>query len=175
MKRLLVVLFAFAAFAAGPVQSQSLEEKLDEARLLSRIKVALVQDEALRAFTFRLAAAEGVATVAGTVETGEQRDRVAEVVGAQDGVERVVNDVRVAGSGAAVASELPRVEAEPEPEAEESEPEPEPEPQEVYHTVRSGDTLIAIANRYGVTVSQIRQLNGLRGSRIRAGQRLRVE
>lgn len=174
MKQLLAVVLVLAALAAGPVQAQSLEEALEEARLLSRVKVALAQDDALRAFTFRLIADDGVATVAGTVETAEQRDRVAEVVGAQDGVERVVNEVRVAGDASATASELPPVETAPEA-ASESEPEPEPEPQEVYHTVRRGDTLIAIANRYGVTVSQIRQLNGLRGSRIRAGQRLRVK
>jgi LysM repeat protein len=172
MKRLLAAVLVLVALASGPVQAQSLEQELEQARLLSRVKVALVQDDALRAFTFRLSADDGVATVAGRVETAEQRDRVAEVVGAQDGVERVVNEVRVSSGEAATASELPRVEADPETV---SEPEPEPEPQEVYHTVRRGDTLIAIANRYGVTVSQIRQLNGLSGSRIRAGQRLRVE
>ena len=172
MKRLLAAVLVLVALASGPVQAQSLEQELEQARLLSRVKVALAQDDALRAFTFRLSADDGVATVAGRVETAEQRDRVAEVVGAQDGVERVVNEVRVSSEEAATASELPRVEADPETV---SEPEPEPEPQEVYHTVRRGDTLIAIANRYGVTVSQIRQLNGLSGSRIRAGQRLRVE
>lgn len=172
MKRLLAAVLVLVALASGPVQAQSLEQELEQARLLSRVKVALAQDDALRAFTFRLSADDGVATVAGRVETAEQRDRVAEVVGAQDGVERVVNEVRVSSGEAATASELPRVEADPETV---SEPEPEPEPQEVYHTVRRGDTLIAIANRYGVTVSQIRQLNGLSGSRIRAGQRLRVE
>jgi LysM repeat protein len=156
------------------VQAQSLEDELEQARLLSRVKVALTQDDALRAFTFRLTADDGVATVAGMVETAEQRERVAEVVGAQDGVERVVNEVRVTGDGRDSASELPPVEAAPETMSE-PEPEPEPEPQKVYHTVRRGDTLIASANRYGVTVSQIRQLNGLRGSRIRAGQRLQVK
>jgi LysM repeat protein len=173
MKRLLAAVLVLVALTSGPVQAQSLAEELEQARLLSRVKVALAQDDALRAFTFRLTADDGVTTVAGAVETAEQRERVAEIVGAQDGVERVVNEVRVRGNARAAASELPPVEA--EPEVEESEPEPEPEPQEVYHTVRSGDTLIAIANRYGVTVSQIRQLNELRGSGIRAGQRLQVK
>jgi len=174
MKRLFAALLVLAASALGPVEAQSLEEELEQARLLSRIQIALAQDAALRAFTFRLDAEDGATTVSGRVETAEQRDRVAEVVGAQDGVERVVNEVRLTRDASATASELPPVEAEPET-ASEPEPEPDPEPQEVYHTVRRGDTLIAIANRYGVTVSQIRQLNGLRGSRIRAGQRLRVE
>ncbi len=40
--------------------------------------------------------------------------------------------------------------------------------------VRSGDTLGAIARRNGTTVSRLRRLNGIRGSHIVAGQRLRV-
>jgi LysM repeat protein len=174
MKRAVAV-FALLAALAAPSQAQSLSEKLEEARLVARVQIALADDDVLRAFTFRVAADDGVATVVGTVETTEQRERVVSVVGAQDGVERVVNEVRVAAGGAATAPELPPVAAEPEraSEVEESEPEPEPEP--TYHTVRRGDTLGAIAGRYGVTVSQIRQLNGISGSRIRAGQRLRVK
>ncbi|MCW5897687.1 MAG: peptidoglycan DD-metalloendopeptidase family protein [Flavobacteriales bacterium] len=43
-----------------------------------------------------------------------------------------------------------------------------------YHTVRSGDTLSGIARRYGTSVNQLCQLNGLRrDSIIRVGQRLR--
>ena len=43
------------------------------------------------------------------------------------------------------------------------------------HTVRRGETLSGIADRYAVTVAQLRAWNGLGGSSaIRAGQRLRV-
>ena len=42
-------------------------------------------------------------------------------------------------------------------------------------TVRRGDNLGAIARRNHTTVAKIRQLNGLRGNSIRAGQRLRVQ
>ena len=171
MKRVLTAFALFVALAAAPLQAQSLSEKLDDARLVSRIQIALAEDAVLRAFTFRVSTDDDVATVSGTVDTAEQRDRVATVVSTQDSVERVVNEVRVAGEEATVAPELPPVDAESEPVA--AEPEPEAEP--IYHSVRSGDTLGAIANRYGVTVSQIRQLNGLRGSRIRAGQRLRIK
>lgn len=44
----------------------------------------------------------------------------------------------------------------------------------VIHTVRSGDTLDAIARRYGVTVAGLRMTNRLEGNIIRAGQRLRI-
>ena len=44
-----------------------------------------------------------------------------------------------------------------------------------YHTVRSGDTLGAIARRYGTTVSRICNLNNIKSTSIlRIGQRLRV-
>jgi membrane-bound lytic murein transglycosylase D len=42
------------------------------------------------------------------------------------------------------------------------------------HRVARGENLSVIAKRYGVSVRQIQQWNGLRGSRIQAGQRLRV-
>ncbi|MCA9569993.1 MAG: LysM peptidoglycan-binding domain-containing protein, partial [Myxococcales bacterium] len=42
------------------------------------------------------------------------------------------------------------------------------------HTVRNGDTLSAIASRYGTTTATIRELNGISGSRIYVGQKLKV-
>ena len=43
-----------------------------------------------------------------------------------------------------------------------------------YHKIRNGDTLGAIASRYGVTVKQLRNLNGIKGNNIRAGRTIRV-
>jgi len=42
------------------------------------------------------------------------------------------------------------------------------------HTVRAGETLSAIAQRYGVTVAQIQRENSLSGSTIVTGSRLRI-
>lgn len=42
------------------------------------------------------------------------------------------------------------------------------------YTVRSGDTLWLLANRFGTTVDAIRQLNGLTGSALQIGQVLRI-
>jgi D-alanyl-D-alanine endopeptidase (penicillin-binding protein 7) len=44
----------------------------------------------------------------------------------------------------------------------------------ITHIVRRGDTLTAIAKRYGTTVAAVRDWNGLSGSAIKAGRRLTV-
>lgn len=43
-----------------------------------------------------------------------------------------------------------------------------------YYTVRRGDTLGKIAQRHGTTVKKLAQLNGIKGTRINAGQRIRL-
>ncbi|MCD8318533.1 MAG: transglycosylase SLT domain-containing protein [Paraprevotella sp.] len=42
-------------------------------------------------------------------------------------------------------------------------------------TVRSGETLSAIAKRNGTTVSELKRLNGIKGSSIQAGKKLKVK
>ncbi len=44
----------------------------------------------------------------------------------------------------------------------------------VYHIVKKGETLIAIAKEYGTSVSKIKRLNNLRSNLIREGQKLIV-
>lgn len=43
-----------------------------------------------------------------------------------------------------------------------------------YHRVRRGENLTLIAKRYGMSVRQLKRLNGIRGSRIYPGKRLKV-
>ena len=43
-----------------------------------------------------------------------------------------------------------------------------------FHKIRNGDTLGGIAARYGVSVKQLRNLNGIKGNNIRAGKTIRV-
>ncbi|MFP4370344.1 MAG: LysM peptidoglycan-binding domain-containing protein [Candidatus Kapaibacterium sp.] len=45
----------------------------------------------------------------------------------------------------------------------------------VNHKVRRGETLAKIADRYGVTITSIKQLNSLRGTRIYSGQSLAIK
>lgn len=44
-----------------------------------------------------------------------------------------------------------------------------------YHKVRAGETLGSIASTYGMTVSKLMSLNGLRSTNIYVGQRLKIE
>lgn len=44
-----------------------------------------------------------------------------------------------------------------------------------YYTVRKGDTLGAIARRNGTTVKKLAQINNIKGSRIKAGQKIRLK
>ena len=42
-------------------------------------------------------------------------------------------------------------------------------------TVRNGDTLSEIAERNHTTVGKLRKLNGIKGSNIRAGKKIKVK
>lgn len=53
-------------------------------------------------------------------------------------------------------------------------PKPKPKPSFTFHTVRKGDTLYGLAKRYGTTVGRIQQANGISGSLIRIGQKLKI-
>ena len=44
----------------------------------------------------------------------------------------------------------------------------------VYHTIRSGESLGTIAEKYGMGVSELQRLNGIRGTTIYAGKKLKV-
>ena len=43
------------------------------------------------------------------------------------------------------------------------------------HVVKQGDTLSAIAQRHGLTVKQLKRLNGLNSSRLKLGQKLALD
>ena len=49
-----------------------------------------------------------------------------------------------------------------------------PKPKTRSHTVRRGDTLYALSRRYGCSVSSIQKANGLRGTTISTGKKLRI-
>jgi membrane-bound lytic murein transglycosylase D len=44
----------------------------------------------------------------------------------------------------------------------------------IRYTVKRGDTLLSVASRYGVSIAQIKKVNGLRGNTVKAGQVLSI-
>ena len=52
--------------------------------------------------------------------------------------------------------------------------EPENRKERITHTVKAGETVYTIANLYGVTAQNLRNWNGLKGSRVTPGRNLRV-
>lgn len=59
-------------------------------------------------------------------------------------------------------------------------PQPRPQPQptvskEVYHKVKTGETLFSISRKYGSSTSAIMKLNNMRSHNLRAGQTIRVK
>lgn len=47
-------------------------------------------------------------------------------------------------------------------------------PKAKTHTVKKGETLFSIAERYGLTVKQLQQLNKLKGNNLQVGAKLQV-
>jgi peptidoglycan endopeptidase LytE len=50
-----------------------------------------------------------------------------------------------------------------------------PAAENLYHTVRKGDSLISIARRYAITVTDIKELNNLKSSKLKKGRKLLVK
>lgn len=44
-----------------------------------------------------------------------------------------------------------------------------------YHTVRKGQSLNSIAARYGISVNSLKKMNGIKGSKVHAGQKLKIK
>ena len=157
-----------AASAQPQVGAGQVEARLADLRLATAVRLALVDDARTRALDVRVVARDGGVEVSGDVPPAMRA-----TVGA---VARDVRGVRVVGGlGALVDQGAPplRVAPTPRSEARGSQPEPaESGPQ--YHRVERGDTLFSLARRYETTVGAILDLNGMDGTSIRVGQRVRV-
>jgi len=176
---------------------RSVERRLADATLATKVRIALVDVEALRPFDFETVAVNGRVLLRGAVETRDERSQAERVAQSVDGVRDVINRISVSEEPMAATSDPDRDSllaamedaAKPETsgtdaaetadatstqEAEASPPPQEAPAEEVYHTVRSGDSLWEIARSYSVSVDQITRLNNLPSNRIKPGQRLRI-
>ncbi len=70
----------------------------------------------------------------------------------------------------------PRVNQRPPAPRPQPRPQPQPAvPKEVYHRVKTGETLFSISRKYGSSTSAIMKLNNMRSHNLRAGQTIRVK
>jgi hypothetical protein len=203
--RFLALIALLMAATVVPAHAQSLADRLEEARVVARVQSALVADAELAPFQITAQIQGGVVRLRGAVETPAQRDRAAVAARNIRGVHGISNEIELRDARTAAALPPPLRDVTPMHEAEATdelaglEPAPpetrpatppaapppaarpapaQPAPSAsapFYHQVRRGDTLGAIARQHGVTVQQIQRLNNLRGTNIRAGQRLRVK
>ncbi len=91
-----------------------------------------------------------------------------------DTTQNSTNAPVVAGSTAADTIK-PATKKETKPVYQETKPKKkETKPKYITHKVRKGESLGKIANKYGVTVKQIQRANNIKGTKIKAGQRLKI-
>ncbi|MEL6442973.1 MAG: LysM peptidoglycan-binding domain-containing protein [Bacteroidota bacterium] len=167
--------------------AQSVEDGLADLRTAARVEQALGAHADLRAFDYALRVEDGVLTLIGALPSQALHQEALALAGATRGVREVVDSLAVPDPPATdtTATGTPSIDTTsvvprdtlvlPKPEPEMSTPDPLPEaPAAAYHTVRRGDTLFRVAQRYGTTVAEIRRLNNLRSTTIAIGQRLRV-
>ena len=142
-------------------ESRTVGEKLADASLETRVKRALVGTSTLSVFPFRPTVIDGHLILRGDVNTPDQYRMAERVAGRVEGIDVVTNRLTMGGRSVTEA----RLDETQDADANDT---------AVYHTVRSGDNLWDIARKYGASVQQIRNLNDLRSSNLRPGQRIRV-
>ena len=159
-------LLALALLVAAPAGAQ-VAERLDDLRLATAVRLALVGDTRTRPLDVDVVAQDGVVQVEGAVPEADRP--------AVDAVAREVPGVRaVRRPGEPLDAPGGRVTIPPRPAASAPAPEAAPVGGVEHHVVERGDTLFSLARRYRTTVDEILRLNGLRSPSIEVGQRLRV-
>ena len=158
-------LVAVASARAPSAGAQSVPERLDDLRLATAVRLALVADAVTRPLDVDVTARRGAVELA--VEAGPFARDVARVARSVPGVQRLVglDGVLDAAPDGTVAIQ---------PAAEPARSAPDTPGAPVMHTVRRGDTLYGIARRYDTTLDAILRLNDRRSTSIRVGERLRV-
>ncbi|MEM6328525.1 MAG: LysM peptidoglycan-binding domain-containing protein [Bacteroidota bacterium] len=153
----LFVLIASSAMAQPSPErdNRSVQAAVDDLRLATAVQIALMTDPRTRPFDVQVGAREGIVAVFG-IEDSTYQQIATGIAAAVPGVRGLQG---LGGFSPADAPEAVPVDIPALPQT---------------HVVRRGDTLFAIARRYGVSVGTLRDLNRLRGDRIRVGQRLRL-
>ena len=183
------VILADAAIAAEEMESkdnENVRSEMADAPTLSN-------EQRLRSVIHKVKAGETLASIAKDYQVTPQQIR--EGNGLRRNALRVGQQLRintptslgkevaskeVSAMVAAVAqsSAKPAAKQQPKAAAKQTKPaaasKPAAAPKPVSHTIKSGETLSTIARKYGVTVAQLKQANGLKSDAIAAGNTLSV-
>ena len=170
---------------------RSVAQRVADVSLAAQVKKALLRSDTLRMYDFEVEARGGHIALRGSVATAQDHAIATELARGVEGVRVVSNEIAapdVAPEPTLAETDTLSVPAQTLAEADTATPpqettaKPEPEtpkteaPQEEIHTVRSGESLWRIAQRYDVSVDQLLKLNKLnKSAKIKPGQELRVK
>ena len=175
-----------AAPGPDPDDDRSVAQRLEDASVAARVKLALADERQLRLFDFEPRVHEGTVTLEGEVSSVTQYTLAEQVARRVDGVRDVENALVAPGvdpeqmSPRDVTNRVPADEdtvdvARSSSSADTGASSPSSASSSAtYHTVASGESLWEIARSNGTSIDALRRLNNLQGDRLRPGQRLRV-
>lgn len=86
---------ANSASSAGSAAKQN----LSDSAITAKVKAALASNAGLRSLGLHVSTSHGVVTLSGTVNQASRKTLAAQVAGQVSGVEKVVNQIQVQGSG----------------------------------------------------------------------------
>lgn len=179
----LCVIGAFVfLFGGETLRAQvSVSQRIDDLRLGTSVRLALLENGETRALDVRVQAADEIIVLSGLVPTLGDRSLVENAVSGLRNVRSVRNDLRLEGQPDTLIVdpvEPDNVEVEESPntplEVIDEVPHPEESSEPVYHRVVRGDTLYGIARQYDTSLATIQGLNNMTSTTIRIGQRIRV-
>jgi len=93
-----LVAAALSACAGGP-QQESTGQYIDSATISTKVKTALATAEGLNPFDIDVETHKGTVALSGFVDTPADKQRAGEVARGVEGVQSVVNNIQIKGSG----------------------------------------------------------------------------
>jgi hypothetical protein len=98
---------SLVATTVVPGQSRTIGQIIDDTALVASIKAKLAADKLSNLTKIEVKSDRGVVTLSGTVDSPERRARAVQIATGVDGVNRVIDDLRVAGSAASSSTTPP--------------------------------------------------------------------
>lgn len=146
----------------------SVADRVENAKLETRVVLALADERQLRGHEFSVEASDGTVQLSGKVPSNALKSRAVSLAEGVDGVRGVID--RIESNEPSQPSPPENSEADVQDAADD---EDASSGEETHHTVQSGESLWTIARRYDTSVAELERLND-GSNRLRPGQRIRV-